>query len=286
MPELAQSLELVAKNGADEFYRGSIAKKIVASMELYGGLISEEDLDSVKAEWMEPLTIKYRDYEVNTVPPNSSGFQILETLKILETLPPEKIKFQDPDFIHYFMETTKLAATDRITHGGDQSIKVTPTEKLLSNSYAKYQSSRISNDKVNLLAGEVFNPDAPQGALTSVDLNAYDGGMTTHFAVADKDLENNILIVAQGHDHPALFHQSLEANQIHWISGSPPHDLENISAKIRYRQMDQSCEITTLSSNRCTVKFDKPQYAITPGQSIVFYKSENCLGGAIIDNRN
>ena len=195
MPELAQSLELVAKNGADEFYRGSIAKKIVASMELYGGLISEEDLDSVKAEWMEPLTIKYRDYEVNTVPPNSSGFQILETLKILETLPPEKIKFQDPDFIHYFMETTKLAATDRITHGGDQSIKVTPTEKLLSNSYAKYQSSRISNDKVNLLAGEVFNPDAPQGALTSVDLNAYDGGMTTHFAVADKD--GNVVSITQ-----------------------------------------------------------------------------------------
>ena len=104
--------------------------------------------------------------------------------------------------------------------------------------------------------------------------------------VADKDLENNILIVAQGHDHPALFHQKLEADQIHWISGSPPHALENISAKIRYRQMDQSCEITTLSSDRCTVKFDKPQFAIAPGQSIVFYKGDDCLGGAIIDNRN
>ena len=104
--------------------------------------------------------------------------------------------------------------------------------------------------------------------------------------VADKDLENNILIVAQGHDHPALFHQKLEADQIHWISGSPPQDLENISAKIRYRQMDQSCEITTLSSDRCTVKFDKPQFAIAPGQSIVFYKGDDCLGGAIIDNRN
>ena len=104
--------------------------------------------------------------------------------------------------------------------------------------------------------------------------------------VADKDLENNILIVAQGHDHPALFHQKLEADQIHWISGSPPQDLENISAKIRYRQMDQSCEITTLSSDRCTVKFDKPQFGIAPGQSIVFYKGDDCLGGAIIDNRN
>ena len=112
------------------------------------------------------------------------------------------------------------------------------------------------------------------------------GDKEAPWVVADKDLENNILIVAQGHDHPALFHQKLEADQIHWISGSPPQDLENISAKIRYRQMDQSCEITTLSSDRCTVKFDKPQFGIAPGQSIVFYKGDDCLGGAIIDNRN
>ena len=195
MPELAKSLELIAKHGADEFYRGSISKKIIESMKLYGGLISEEDLDSVKAEWMDPLTVKYKDYEVSTVPPNSSGFQILETLKILETFPNEKIKFQDPDFVHQFIETVKLAATDRIAYGGDQSIKLTPTDKLLSDSYAAFQASRISNNDVNLLAGEVFNPDVPQGALTAVDLDAYDGGMTTHFSVSDRD--GNVVSITQ-----------------------------------------------------------------------------------------
>ncbi|MFL2767532.1 MAG: gamma-glutamyltransferase [Dehalococcoidia bacterium] len=195
MPDLAKSLELVAKNGADEFYRGSISKKIIESMKMYGGLISEDDLNSVKAEWSDPLTVKYKNFEVSTVPPNSSGFQILETLKILETLPNEKIKFQDPDFVHRFIETVKLAATDRIAYGGDQALGITPTDKLLSNEYANYQSSRISTDKTNLLAGEVFNPDAPQGALTPVDLDAYDGGMTTHFSVSDRD--GNVVSITQ-----------------------------------------------------------------------------------------
>ena len=103
--------------------------------------------------------------------------------------------------------------------------------------------------------------------------------------VADKDLINNILIVAQGHDHPSLFHQELEADQIHWINEAPLNSLENISAKIRYRQNDQSCNITELSMNNCKVKFKEPQFAITPGQSIVFYIDNRCVGGAIIDKR-
>ena len=103
--------------------------------------------------------------------------------------------------------------------------------------------------------------------------------------VADKDLDHNILIVAQGHNHPSLFHKGLEADQIHWINETPTSSLENISAKIRYRQDDQSCKITELSKNSCKVIFKDPQFAITPGQSIVFYVDNKCLGGAIIDKR-
>ncbi|MBT7524968.1 MAG: tRNA 2-thiouridine(34) synthase MnmA [Candidatus Marinimicrobia bacterium] len=103
--------------------------------------------------------------------------------------------------------------------------------------------------------------------------------------VADKDLDNNILIVAQGHDHPSLFHHGLEADQIHWINEAPTNSLENISAKIRYRQDDQSCRITELSKNNCKVIFNEPQFAITPGQSVVFYIDNKCMGGAIIDKR-
>ena len=91
--------------------------------------------------------------------------------------------------------------------------------------------------------------------------------------------------MAQGHDNPSLFHQGLNADGIHWIKGSPPHSLENISAKIRYRQADQNCKIVELSFDKCKVEFKKPQFAITPGQSIVFYRGEECIGGAIINNR-
>ena len=104
--------------------------------------------------------------------------------------------------------------------------------------------------------------------------------------VADKDLENNILIVAQGHDHPALYHNKLEANQVHWISGTSPKSLEGMAAKIRYRQADQPCMITDLSPDQVQVQFESNQFAITPGQSIVFFDGDECLGGAIIKNRN
>ena len=102
--------------------------------------------------------------------------------------------------------------------------------------------------------------------------------------VSDKDLENNILIVAQGHDHPALFHKKLFADQLHWISGIPPKNISNLSAKIRYRQKDQNCKLSLSNNEECTVEFQTPQFAITPGQSIVFYDKEECLGGAIIDH--
>ena len=104
--------------------------------------------------------------------------------------------------------------------------------------------------------------------------------------VVEKNVASNELIVAQGHDHPALFHKELMANQVHWISGSSPKKLSGLSAKIRYRQADQNCQITHIKQDLCTVTFDQPQFAVTPGQSIVFYQGDECLGGAIIDVRN
>ncbi|MBC8346950.1 MAG: tRNA 2-thiouridine(34) synthase MnmA [Candidatus Marinimicrobia bacterium] len=111
------------------------------------------------------------------------------------------------------------------------------------------------------------------------------GSLEAPWFVAEKDLDRNVLIVAQGHDHSSLYHGQLMADEVHWINGSVPDNLSGISAKIRYRQADQKCEITELSTEQCTVKFDKPQFAITPGQSVVFYRGNECLGGAMIDSR-
>ncbi len=97
-----------------------------------------------------------------------------------------------------------------------------------------------------------------------------------------KDLENNILIVAQG-EHPLLYHRYLDASQLHWVSGQPPVLPFKCQAKVRYRQPDQDCEIIASKEYGLKVKFTEPQRAITPGQSIVFYDNDFCLGGGIID---
>ena len=103
--------------------------------------------------------------------------------------------------------------------------------------------------------------------------------------VVEKDLLKNRLIVAQGHDHPAMLHNRLETNQINWINDSAADPDQNISitAKIRYRQSDQKCTLNKIDETKYVVDFDDMQRAITPGQSIVFYQDDICLGGGVIE---
>ena len=99
--------------------------------------------------------------------------------------------------------------------------------------------------------------------------------------VVDKDIERNVLVVGQGRQHPRLYHTELTCNQLHWVSGEAPASA-NCSAKIRYRQPDQACQIAIIGDDSARVVFDEAQRAITPGQSIVFYQDEICLGGGVI----
>lgn len=100
--------------------------------------------------------------------------------------------------------------------------------------------------------------------------------------VLDKDLTNNELIVGQGHDNSGLYQKCLTASQVHWISDEAPQK-ETLMAKIRYRAKDAPCKITDLNENEISVEFDEPRFAIAPGQSVVFYEGDVCLGGAVID---
>jgi tRNA-specific 2-thiouridylase len=101
--------------------------------------------------------------------------------------------------------------------------------------------------------------------------------------VAGKDMANNRLIVVQGHSHPALLSNRLAALDSHWISGSAPEIDHRYAAKTRYRQADAPCRPTSISGNSCEIAFDEAQWAVTPGQSVVVYDGEICLGGAIIE---
>ena len=109
-------------------------------------------------------------------------------------------------------------------------------------------------------------------------------GDDTPWYVVGKDVEHNTLLVGQGHDHPLLFSNGLSAGQLHWVAGHAPLPPYPCRAKVRYRQGDQSCTITALHGDRCQVVFAEAQRAVTPGQSIVFYDGEVCLGGGIIEH--
>lgn len=101
--------------------------------------------------------------------------------------------------------------------------------------------------------------------------------------VADKDLEKNILYVVQGEDHPSLFSYGLMATDLHWISERPKPSSFQCTAKFRYRQKDQEVTVHIGEDNSCKVIFKEAQKAVTPGQAVVFYHGQVCLGGATID---
>ena len=101
--------------------------------------------------------------------------------------------------------------------------------------------------------------------------------------VAAKDLASNTLIVVQGHAHPLLLSTTLAAGQLNWISGIAPDSDKCYAAKTRYRQSDAPCRVVSLDDETLKLEFDTPQWAVTPGQSVVLYDGEICLGGGIIN---
>ncbi len=101
--------------------------------------------------------------------------------------------------------------------------------------------------------------------------------------VVEKDLTRNVLIVGQGHNHPRLFSRGLMANQLHWVDRTPLDKPLTCTVKTRYRQDDVKCLVTRLNDDEYLVMFDEQQSSVTPGQSVVFYQDNICLGGGIIN---
>jgi tRNA-specific 2-thiouridylase len=100
--------------------------------------------------------------------------------------------------------------------------------------------------------------------------------------VSGKDVSANVLTVVQGHDHPDLYRSSVAAADLTWISGKIPRCNWVYASKTRYRQPDAPCAISRIDGGECTIEFAQPQWAVTPGQSVVVYESKVCLGGGII----
>ncbi|WP_020409738.1 tRNA 2-thiouridine(34) synthase MnmA [Hahella ganghwensis] len=154
--------------------------------------------------------------------------------------------------------------------------------------YIPAQPGRIltdQGDEIGQHQGLMYHTIGQRQGLGIGGLKDYDDAP---WYVIDKDLESNILYVAQGSDHPHLFQQTLTASKLEWINGAPQYGASpgqfRCFAKTRYRQPDQACTVH-YRKEKVEVVFDQPQRAITPGQSVVFYDGLRCLGGGVIETR-
>ncbi len=121
------------------------------------------------------------------------------------------------------------------------------------------------------------------GQRQGLGIGGVSGAKEDAWYVAGKNLQENTLLVVQGGNHPLLFAGALVAEQLHWISGEAPPEGFECAAKVRYRQVDQGCALHYRTDGGLEVRFDNPQRAITPGQSVVFYQGNVCLGGGVIN---
>ncbi len=127
------------------------------------------------------------------------------------------------------------------------------------------------------------------GQRQGLGIGGSQSGSEEPWYVLQKQLDSNTLIVGQGHNHPLLFKSELNTHELHWCRGHHPNgEIKNgefnCTAKIRYRQEDQEVHVKMQASNTASVSFAKPVRAITPGQSIVFYSGDECLGGGVISD--
>nr|MBV6630426.1 gamma-glutamyltransferase [Oceanococcus sp. HetDA_MAG_MS8] len=142
-PQLARTLQALADEGAEVFYQGRIGRQIGEFMQRHGGFLSPKDMAEHRSEWVEPLSINYRGYEVWELPPNTQGIAALQILNILEGFDIRAAGFGSPEHLHWLIEATKLAFADRAKVYADPHFSPAPIKTLLSNRYARQQRKRI-----------------------------------------------------------------------------------------------------------------------------------------------
>jgi gamma-glutamyltranspeptidase/glutathione hydrolase len=146
-PYLAQTLELIARQGRDVFYKGEIAEKIVKYVREQGGFLSLKDFEDHRSEWVEPLSASYRGYDVWELPPNGQGTAALQMLNILENFDIAGMGFGSPEYMHLFIEAKKLAFEDRAKYYSDPAFNQLPLAELTSKEYAKKQAAMIDKNR-------------------------------------------------------------------------------------------------------------------------------------------
>ena len=146
-PNLANTLERIAREGREVFYRGEIARVIGDYMQANGGFLSYEDLADHRSEWVEPVSVNYRGYDVWELPPNGQGIAALQILNILEQFDVAQMGFGSADHVHLFLEAKKLAFEDRARFYADPAYMDVSVARLLSDEYARERAALIDMDR-------------------------------------------------------------------------------------------------------------------------------------------
>ena len=173
--QLARTLERIAQGGSDAFYRGPIAREVVAASQANGGILAVRDFADYTVQWEKPIQCRYRGYTILSAPPPSSGGTTLcEILQIIRPYPFDKWGYGSIDALHYLAEAERRAFADRNTYLGDPAFVRNPIAELLSAAHAAKLRSTILADR------------ATPSAEIRGDLGAAEGNHTTHYSVADK----------------------------------------------------------------------------------------------------
>jgi len=178
-PYLANTYELIAQRGRDEFYKGSIAKTIDDYMKRNGGFLTYNDLASHKSEWVEPVSSSYRGFDVWELPPNGQGIATLQILNILEQFDIKSMGFGSAEYMHLFIEAKKLAFEDRARYYADPDFVKIPYDVLISKEYARQRATLIDLNR----------------AAQKYDAGKLHTGNTVYLTVADK--EGNMVSLIQ-----------------------------------------------------------------------------------------
>ena len=194
-PDLARTFRAIVEEGAAAFYQGEIARAIADFCAEEGGLITLKDLEDYKPSWQDIITTEYRGYAVTTAPPRFEGFQMLETLNILEAYDLKGMAHNAPETIHLIAEAIKIAVADRIRYCGDPDLSDVPVQGLISKEFAAERRKLINPDRANAVAGERWMKEIPEGAITAGNPREYLSGLTTHFSAVDP--AGNVASVSQ-----------------------------------------------------------------------------------------
>lgn len=143
LPALAATLSVLAERGLDEFYRGSIAAAIVADVQAHGGVLRQDDFEQHRADWVEPISVPYRDAIAYNFPPNTQGMASLAILNVLNQFDLRKIAEGSADYYHLLIEASKQAFVDRDQWLTDPDFIDIPLQRLLSNDHGRRQAARI-----------------------------------------------------------------------------------------------------------------------------------------------